>query len=70
MTFNKYWRGLSKTERAAYAERAETSPEYIRVHLFYGRKIPRRPLLERLAAASEGELNLSDVIDHFYPDAA
>lgn len=69
-TFKNYWKNLTTEERAAYAKRAGTSPEYIRAHLFYGRKVPRKSLINNLATASQGKLKLSDVLDHFFSSAA
>lgn len=68
--FAKYWKALDKNERQAFAERAGTSSEYIRAHLYYGRKTPRPQLINNLATASQGQLKLADVLDHFYRAAA
>lgn len=66
MKLKTYYRQLNHNERQAYALRARTTINYLDNHLIPGRKLPRQDLLKRLAEASEGNVELDDVLDHFF----
>ena len=63
--FKTFITSLSKEEREEYAVRAGTTFFYLNIHLRNARKVPRRPLLKRLAEASNGQCSYEDVVDHF-----
>jgi len=66
--FRAYFLSMDQAERDTYAKRAGTTAYYIQTHLISipPRKMPRDPLMRGLAAASEGELSMGDVLQHFY----
>lgn len=70
MDLRDYYETLERDGKAAYAERAGTHPEYLRIHLIPAHKppdrIPRPALLKSLADASGGAVTMDDVIRHFY----
>lgn len=70
MKLKTFYRQLPRAEREAYAKRAGTTVNYLENHLIPARKMPRRDLMERLAAASNGEVSLDDVIQHFFKSVA
>ena len=49
MQFRKYILGLSKEELAKYAESVGTTTGYLKTHLLYGYKEPRKKLRKALA---------------------
>jgi hypothetical protein len=51
MDFKSFFQSLSETDRKAFAETAGTTVAYIRTHLVYGRKIPKKTTLNGLMAA-------------------
>lgn len=67
MEFREYYLSLTEDQREAYAERAGTTigymPQLIAVPPF---KTPKPDLMRRLAEASEGNVTLPEVLDHFY----
>ena len=71
MELHKYFHALTLDQRAAYARRAGTSVDYIRIHLILpsggSRKIPKKPLMGKLASESEGQVSYQEVLEHFYP---
>ena len=74
MDFETYYRSLPRPERLAFASRADTSCEYIEIHLLAKdlkrRKTPRKDLMERLAAASNGACSIEDIVTFFFLSAA
>lgn len=66
MNFKTYYRGLEQPEREAFAKRANTSADYINIHLISRNKIPRKKLMESLADASNGCVSYAEVVDYFY----
>lgn len=65
MDFADYYRALSREERKLFADRADTSPEYIEIHLLPRRKTPRRDKMASLASASNGAVSYEDVVRYF-----
>ncbi len=69
MELKTYYRELSPAERKQYADRAGTETEYIRIHLIPPNnppdRMPRKDLLRSLAEASEGNVSLGEVLEHF-----
>lgn len=52
--FSDFYRSLPESQRAAFAISAGTTTRYIETHLIapaVRRKVPNKPLMERLAAA-------------------
>lgn len=68
MQFDTYYRALKGNDRNRYADRAGTSRAYIESHLLPRKKIPRSGLMERLAAASGGDVSYRDVVLYFMFD--
>ncbi len=67
MRWDKYYRGLDRDQREAFAERVGTTTKYIEIHYLAKtrrRKTPRD--MEALAGASEGTCSLEDVLAYFY----
>jgi len=67
MKFRDYYLGLTDEERAEYARRAGTSPLYM-PQLVNERpfKVPKPDLIRGLAKASDGNVSLHEVLEHFY----
>lgn len=61
-----YINKLSEEEQNQYAEKAGTTGSYLRAHIKHARKIARPSLIEGLAAASNGDVSQSEVVEHFY----
>lgn len=70
MDFKDYFLSMSPEDRAAYAERAETSVKYISIHLVTKTRIPRPELMQKLTDAAEGAFSYRDLVEFFYPEAA
>ncbi len=68
MNFKAYFLGLSKAERERYAKAAGTSAHYIHTHLINRYKVPRKRLMQGLAAASGGQLTVDELTQFFYAD--
>lgn len=69
MDFKTYYQGLSQDERKKFANLANTSTGYIEIHLIPRRKIPKPPLLDRLAcacAAMGTSISKGDLLAFFY----
>lgn len=69
MDFKTYYKSLSKTEREKYALAANTTSEYIRIHLITKNKMPQKKLMQNLVEASKGKLTMQSLLDFFYGDA-
>ncbi|MHA3115249.1 hypothetical protein E0H86_05985 [Acinetobacter sp. ANC 4635] len=65
MQFRKYILGLSKEELAKYAESVGTTTGYLKTHLLYGYKEPRKKLRKALAYYSQGKVSEAEVLEHF-----
>lgn len=71
MKFADYLRQLNQPDAPegnpleAYAERAGTTVGYLRVHVLHARKASSLAFMRRLAAASEGEVTLTEVLRHY-----
>jgi hypothetical protein len=70
MELKIYYNSLDTAERKAYAARAKTDPEYIRIHLIPRSgcpdRMPRKELLRALAEASNGSVSFEEVLKHFF----
>ncbi|WP_186092826.1 hypothetical protein [Burkholderia gladioli] len=67
--FKAFYQGLPSADRKRFAEAAGTSTAYIEVHLIPRRKIPKPPLMGRLADACRvcgGHLTQEDLLAFFY----
>lgn len=69
MTFREFIYRLSPDELEQYAKAAGTTVSYIKTHLYYGYKEPRKKLRKALAEASKGKVCESEILQHFglYP---
>jgi len=65
MKLPEYIKSLSDDELIAYAQRCGASAKYIRSHIYYSRREPRKALREALARESQGKVSLQEVLDHF-----
>ena len=68
MDFKTYFFSLPDAERTEFANAANTTSEYIRIHLVTKNKIPRKQLIQDLADASKGNLTTASLLDFFYSD--
>ena len=69
MEFVEYYKSLTPPQREAYAKKAGTTANYIRVHIIapdYRRKIPRLELMRGLAKASKKNVTLPELVSYFY----
>jgi len=67
-TFRDYFLSLSKKEQQAFADTAGTTTNYIRTHLITRYKVPRRELMSRLSAATNGHIDVTAMTNFFYAD--
>ena len=65
MKLRAYLDSLTDAQFDAFAERCCTTPAYMRVHIKYGRKEPRKPLREALSRESGGAVSELEVLEHF-----
>ncbi|WP_186260318.1 hypothetical protein [Burkholderia gladioli] len=67
--FKAFYQGLPSVDRKRFAETAGTSTAYIEVHLIPRRKIPKPPLMARLADACNSmgsAITQDDLLAFFY----
>lgn len=69
MNFRDFILKLSPEDLEKYATTAGTTVGYLKSHLLYGYKEPRKNLRKALAAASNGQVSEIEVLKHFglYP---
>lgn len=69
MNFRDFILHLSPDELVEYAKKAKTTTGYLKSHLLYGYKEPRKNLRKALAEASNGKVSEAEVLQHFglYP---
>lgn len=69
MNFRDFILQLSQEELVEYAKDAKTTTGYLKSHLLYGYKEPRKNLRKALAQASNGKVSEAEVLQHFglYP---
>lgn len=69
MNFRDFISQQSPEELEKYAKDAGTTVGYIKTHLFYGYKEPRKNLRKALSIASKGKVSEAEVHQHFglYP---
>jgi hypothetical protein len=65
MDFADFYKQLDREDRKRFAERANTSCEYIEIHLLPRRKTPRRDTMRALSDASDGAVSYEDVVRYF-----
>lgn len=74
--FKTFYVGLSEPRRAEFASAAGTTTGYIEAHLIAPprrRKVPNKPLMERLAAAGAqfgAEFTKEQLVAYFYESPA
>lgn len=66
MNFDTYYKQKTAGERSVFASKAETSTQYIEIHLLSGRKKPTPDTMENLAKATDGEFSYEDIVNFFY----
>lgn len=69
MNFRDFILQQSPNELEQYAKDAGTTVGYIKTHLFYGYKEPRKNLRKALSTASNGKVSEAEIHQHFglYP---
>lgn len=69
MNFRDFILQQSPSELEQYAKDAGTTVGYIKTHLFYGYKEPRKNLRKALSTASKGKVSEAEIHQHFglYP---
>lgn len=69
MNFRDFILQQSPNELEQYAKDAGTTVGYIKTHLFYGYKEPRKNLRKALSIASKGKVSEAEIHQHFglYP---
>lgn len=65
MKLRGYISDLDAEGLSAYAKRCQISVSYLRLHVKYASKDPSVSLIRSLARESEGNVSLSDVLEHF-----
>jgi hypothetical protein len=69
MKYSKFFFSMSRAQQDEYAKRADTTGDYLRIHVFAPierRKIPRREKIELLVSATGGKCSLDDVLEYLY----
>lgn len=65
MNFKDFILNQSPAELEKYAKDAGTTVGYLKTHLFYGYKEPRKNLRKALSNASNGKVSETEVLMHF-----
>lgn len=65
MKLREYITRLDPQSRAAYAKRCGIAVSYLRLHVKYASKDPSVSLIKSLYRESDGNVSLSEVLDHF-----
>ncbi|MCO8059160.1 MULTISPECIES: hypothetical protein [Acinetobacter] len=70
MNFRDFILNKSPEDLEKYANDAGTTVGYIKSHLLYGYKEPRKKLRKALVVASKGQVSEMEILQHFglYPD--
>ncbi|MCA4788964.1 MULTISPECIES: hypothetical protein [Acinetobacter] len=70
MNFRDFILNKSPEDLEKYANDAGTTVGYIKSHLLYGYKEPRKKLRKALVEASDGQVSELEILQHFglYPD--
>lgn len=69
MKFRDFVLQQSPKQLEQYAKEAGTTVGYIKTHLLYGYKEPRKNLRKALSIASKGKVSEAEILQHFglYP---
>lgn len=65
MNFREFVLNQSQNDLEQYAKDAGTTVGYIKTHLLYNYKEPRRALRKALAVASKGQVSETEILQHF-----
>ncbi|WP_433848131.1 hypothetical protein [Acinetobacter proteolyticus] len=65
MEFRAFVLGLSNVEIEKYAKKSGTTVGYLKTHLLYGYKEPRRALRKALIENSNGNVSEFELMRHF-----
>lgn len=65
MKLREYISSLDTEALKAYAERCRIAMSYLRIHVKYASKDPSVSLIKSLARESEGNVSLSEVLEHY-----
>lgn len=70
MKFRDFVMKMTADELENYAKEVGTTAGYLKSHLLYGYKEPRRKLRKALSTHSNGQVSEAEVLEHFgvYPD--
>lgn len=64
--FNEYVLQMSEECLADFANKSGTTPNYIKRHLIYKKKIPRPEMIDALVLASNGDFSKHDFVSWLY----
>jgi hypothetical protein len=64
--FARYIREMSEERLNNFALDSGTTPNYIKVHLIYKKKIPRPEMIDALVSASKGDFSKHQFISWLY----
>jgi len=67
MNFIEYYKNLDEKDREAFADKADTTVLTVERKYLNGKNVPRREKLNKLIAATRGEVSRFEMLDHFYP---
>jgi hypothetical protein len=70
--FKAFFQALTDEQKAEFAAEAITTVSYIKTHLIYSRKVPKKKLLDGLVRACEKQnsgITRADLLAFFYPAA-
>lgn len=65
MNFRDFINKLNPSDLENYAKNAGTTVGYLKTHLLYGYKEPRKNLRKSLAQASNGQVSETEILQHF-----
>lgn len=65
-SFNEYVLQMSEERLADFASKSGTTPNYIKRHLIYKKKIPRPEMIDALVIASNGDFSKHAFITWLY----
>lgn len=65
MNFRDFINELNPSDLEIYAKNAGTTVGYLKTHLLYGYKEPRKNLRKSLAQASNGQVSETEILQHF-----
>lgn len=64
--FNEYVLQMSDERLVEFASKSGTTPNYVKRHLIYKKKIPRPEMIDALVIASNGDFSKHDFVSWLY----